>query len=59
MGLPPADSAIVALDVSDAARERLRSAGVTAAGRAGRMRFSFHLSTSAADVDRALSALQV
>lgn len=58
-GLEPANSAIVALDVSAAARERLRTAGVTAAGRAGRMRFSFHLSTSAADVDRALSALQV
>jgi selenocysteine lyase/cysteine desulfurase len=59
IGLEPGDSAIVALDVSDAAGERLRAAGVTAAGRAGRMRFSFHLSTSAADVDRALSALQV
>jgi hypothetical protein len=30
---------------------------VTAAGRGGRLRFSFHVSTAEADVDRALAAL--
>jgi selenocysteine lyase/cysteine desulfurase len=59
MGLEPGDSAMVSLDVPAGADERLRAAGVAAAGRGGRMRFAFHLSTSEADVDRALSALQV
>jgi hypothetical protein len=45
----------VALD--EAAGERLRAAGVIAAGRGGGLRFSFHLSTTPADVDRALEAL--
>jgi selenocysteine lyase/cysteine desulfurase len=57
MGLEPGDSAIVAVELPDDAEERLRAAGVTAAGRGGRMRFSFHLSTSEVDVDRALAAL--
>jgi selenocysteine lyase/cysteine desulfurase len=57
LGLPPAGSAIVAVDLEPGAAERLRRAGVMAAGRAGRMRFSFHLYTTETDVDRALDAL--
>jgi selenocysteine lyase/cysteine desulfurase len=57
LGLPPGDSAIVALDADEGARERLRRAGVAVSGRGGRLRFSFHLSTRARDVERALAAL--
>lgn len=56
LGLTPGDSAIVALDVPDAA-QRLAAAGVRAAVRAGRLRASFHLYTDDADVDRAVEAL--
>ena len=57
LGLEPGDSAIVSVDLRDDASERLAAAGVMVAGRGGRVRFSFHLSTSEADVDRALNAL--
>jgi selenocysteine lyase/cysteine desulfurase len=57
LGLEPGDSAIVSLELRDDAAERLAAAGVMVAGRGGRVRFSFHLSTSEADVDRALEAL--
>jgi len=57
LDLPPGDSAIVALDVPPGTGERLERAGVMAAGRGGRLRFSFHLSTSEADVAQALTAL--
>jgi selenocysteine lyase/cysteine desulfurase len=50
-------SAIVSLELRDDAAERLAAAGVMVAGRGGKVRFSFHLSTSEADVDRALEAL--
>ena len=56
LGRPPADSAIVTVDVPGA-EERLRAAGVRAAVRAGRVRASFHLYTTPADVDLALNAL--
>jgi selenocysteine lyase/cysteine desulfurase len=56
LGQPPADSAIVTVDVPGA-QERLARAGVRAAVRAGRIRASFHLYTSTSDVDLALSAL--
>jgi selenocysteine lyase/cysteine desulfurase len=68
LGLPPATGptgptgatgAIVAADlarVPDAPR-RLAAAGVRAAVRGGRLRASFHLYTTDADVDRALEAL--
>jgi len=56
LGLPPGDSAIVSVDVPDAA-EKLARAGVRAAVRAGRVRASFHLYTTEDDVDLALSAL--
>jgi selenocysteine lyase/cysteine desulfurase len=39
------------------ADEKLRKAGVRAAVRAGRVRASFHLYTTDADVDQAVTAL--
>ncbi|MER5701608.1 MULTISPECIES: aminotransferase class V-fold PLP-dependent enzyme [unclassified Micromonospora] len=56
LGQPPGDSAIVTVDAPDA-RDRLERAGIRAAVRAGRVRASFHLYTSQADVDLALDAL--
>ncbi|SBT38163.1 aminotransferase class V-fold PLP-dependent enzyme [Micromonospora auratinigra] len=56
LGRPPGDSAIVAVAVPDA-QEKLARAGVRAAVRAGRVRASFHLYTTEADVDLALDAL--
>jgi selenocysteine lyase/cysteine desulfurase len=56
LGRPPADSAIVVVD-APGAEERLRAAGVRAAVRAGRVRASFHIYSTASDVDLALEAL--
>lgn len=56
MGLPAGDSAIVSLD-SDRVAELAR-AGIKAAGRAGRLRLSFHVCNDDADVDRAVAALR-
>jgi selenocysteine lyase/cysteine desulfurase len=56
LGLLPSNSAIVATDVPDA-HERLERAGIRAATRAGSLRASFHLYTTEADVDAALTAL--
>jgi selenocysteine lyase/cysteine desulfurase len=56
LGLPPGDSAIVTIDVPDAAA-RLARAGIRAASRAGGLRASFHVYTTDADVDMALDAL--
>lgn len=56
LGLPPGDSAIVSVDVPGAAR-RLAAAGVRAAVRDGRLRVSFHLYSTEADVDAAVTAL--
>ncbi|GII24328.1 aminotransferase class V-fold PLP-dependent enzyme [Planosporangium mesophilum] len=56
LGLPPGDSAIVTVDVPGA-EERLARAGVRAAIRAGRVRASFHVYSTEADVDTALEAL--
>jgi selenocysteine lyase/cysteine desulfurase len=58
LGLEPGDSAIVSLDLREDASERLEAAGVKVAGRGGKVRFSFHLANSEADVDRALEALR-
>jgi selenocysteine lyase/cysteine desulfurase len=57
--LPETGSSIVQVAVPDteAALERLRRAGIQAAGRAGALRFSFHLYNDEEDVDRALEAL--
>lgn len=56
LGLPPGDSAIVSADVPGAA-ERLARAGIQAAARAGRLRASFHVYNTEADVDAALGYL--
>ncbi|TDC43188.1 aminotransferase class V-fold PLP-dependent enzyme [Micromonospora sp. KC213] len=56
LGQPPGDSAIVTVEVPGA-QEKLARAGVRAAVRAGRVRASFHLYTTEADVDLALDAL--
>jgi selenocysteine lyase/cysteine desulfurase len=56
LGRPPGDSAIVTVEVPDA-EQKLRRAGVRAAVRAGRVRASFHVYTTEADVDMALNAL--
>jgi selenocysteine lyase/cysteine desulfurase len=53
---PPVDSAIVTVDVPGA-EEKLAAAGVRAAVRAGRVRASFHIYNTDADVDLALDAL--
>lgn len=56
LGRPARDSAIVTVDVPGA-EERLKRAGVRAAVRAGRVRASFHVYSTEADVDMALDAL--
>jgi selenocysteine lyase/cysteine desulfurase len=56
LGQPPGNSAIVTVDVPGA-EQKLTTAGVRAAVRAGRVRASFHVYSTAADVDLALNAL--
>lgn len=56
LGLPAGDSAIVSVDVPGAA-EQLHDAGIMAAVRGGRLRASFHVYNTSADVDAALAAL--
>ncbi len=57
VGLEPQNSAIVSLAVDDQAEAAMRRANVVAASRAGRLRLSFHISTSEADVDHAIEVL--
>jgi selenocysteine lyase/cysteine desulfurase len=62
LGLPgePASPIVrVQLEDTDAALERLRSAGVACSVRAGSIRFCFHFYNSAGDVDLALDALPI
>ena len=56
LGMPPGDSAIVALPAGSLGGT-LREAGVMATEREGLLRFSFHLWNSEADVDRALEVV--
>jgi selenocysteine lyase/cysteine desulfurase len=56
LGQPPGNSAIVTVDAPDA-ETRLAAAGIHAAVRAGRVRASFHVYSTQADVDLALDAL--
>lgn len=56
LGMPPAGSAIVAVHREGAA-ELLAAAGVRASTRAGAARLSFHLYSTAEDLDRAATAL--
>jgi selenocysteine lyase/cysteine desulfurase len=57
LGLAPGDSAIVSVPLDEGARRRLAAADVRTAVRAGQVRFSCHLYTTNADVDRALDAI--
>jgi selenocysteine lyase/cysteine desulfurase len=57
LGLEPGNSALVFVDV-DGAAERLERAGIRAAVRNGRVRTSWHVYNTDADVDRALDALR-
>jgi selenocysteine lyase/cysteine desulfurase len=56
LGLEPSNSAIVVADVPGG-RDRLERAGITAAERGGRLRTSWHVYNTEADVDAALDAL--
>jgi selenocysteine lyase/cysteine desulfurase len=56
LGLPAGDSAIVSVDVPGA-EQKLSNAGIRASVRGGSLRASFHVYTTEADVDAALSAL--
>jgi selenocysteine lyase/cysteine desulfurase len=56
LGLEPGDSAIVSAEVAGV-EELLRGSGVMAAGRAGRLRTSWHVYNHDADVERALEVL--
>jgi selenocysteine lyase/cysteine desulfurase len=55
--LPTGGSAIVAAVADDEVPRLLEEAGIAAAVRAGRLRLSFHISTSPEDVDRAIDVL--
>ena len=57
LGLAAGASAIVSIPPARGAAERLRAAGVMFADHGDLLRFSFHLYTTADDVDRALEAL--
>ncbi|HEV2777404.1 MAG TPA: aminotransferase class V-fold PLP-dependent enzyme [Solirubrobacteraceae bacterium] len=56
LGLEPSDSAIVSVEIAGGA-EALERAGIVAALRGGRLRASWHLYNTDADVDAALAAL--
>ena len=58
LGLPPGDSAIVSVPVTEGTAAFLAEHKVVASVRAGRLRCAFHLSTCERDVDRALELLQ-
>lgn len=58
VGLAPGTSAIVSLDVTDGAAAAMRAAGVVGSVRAGRLRLSFHVSTSEQDADLAAETLR-
>jgi len=57
LGLEPSNSAIVSIETSELAAQRLREAGVRTSARAGRARLSCHLYNDEHDVDHALDAL--
>ena len=57
LGLPPGDSAIVSTSLPGA-KEAFEAAGIRAAVRGGKLRASFHIYTTLADVHQALTALK-
>jgi selenocysteine lyase/cysteine desulfurase len=59
MGEPPSPIVRVQVEDTDAALERLRSAGVACSVRAGSIRFCFHFYNRTEDVDRALEAIPI
>jgi selenocysteine lyase/cysteine desulfurase len=58
MGLAPGNSAIVSLATDDTAADALAAARIKASARAGRLRLSFHVSTSEQDADLAADVLR-
>lgn len=59
LGLEPQGRAVVSLeDPTGRLLERLTAAGLSVAGRAGRVRLAFHLWNDEGDVERALTALR-
>jgi len=56
LGMAPSNSAIVCVDLPDAA-QRLDRAGIAAAVRGGRLRVSCHVYNTEADIDAALDAI--
>lgn len=59
LGLPPAGSAIISLDLTERQASGLAEAGVAASVRAGRTRLSFHLYNTVEDVDLVLDRVRV
>jgi selenocysteine lyase/cysteine desulfurase len=57
LGLGPQGSAVIALDLRADEADRLTEAGIVASARAGRIRLSFHLYNTMADVEIVLRAL--
>ncbi|MEC3920550.1 aminotransferase class V-fold PLP-dependent enzyme [Nocardia sp. CDC160] len=57
LGLPEGNSAVVSIEVAEAALERVRAAGIVGAMRAGRLRLACHLYNTEDEIDRALDAL--
>jgi selenocysteine lyase/cysteine desulfurase len=57
LGIPAPGSPLVGVAGNDEDRRELERAGIKCAGRAGALRFAFHLYNDEADVDRALEAL--
>lgn len=58
LGFAPRGSAIIALDVSDAAARQLTEHRIVTSSRAGRTRLSFALYNTAEDVHAAITALK-
>jgi selenocysteine lyase/cysteine desulfurase len=58
IGLEPADSAIVSLATDGDAADAMTAARIKASARAGRLRLSFHVSTSDQDADLAADVLR-
>ncbi|TCN41621.1 hypothetical protein EV644_1043 [Kribbella orskensis] len=57
LGMPPGDSAIVSTNVPDA-EQAFEARGIRAAVRGGKLRASFHVYSTSADVQLALDALR-
>ena len=58
IGLEPGDSAIVSLATDGTAADAMAAARITGSARAGRLRLSFHVSTSDQDADLAADVLR-